>query len=162
MSERKVIEEKLRKKELEIQTLEEKIKAAKLYIQALQDVLRALDSESAASREGDVTLKPGSAVAKVRELIIGKKMPLHINQLIEMLGKEVTRESRASLTSSLAAYVRRGEIFTRPAPNTFGLAELDHVTEPHPQPVPEPPRGFGRIVERVDPTPHKLDDDVPF
>jgi hypothetical protein len=29
----------------------------------------------------------------------------------------------------LAAYVRRGEIFTRPSPNTFGLLELGHDNE---------------------------------
>jgi hypothetical protein len=159
MSERKIIEEKLRKKEQEIQSLEEKIRTAKVYVQALQDVLRSLGgNDPTSSREGESVMKPGSAVAKVREFILNKGTPLHINQLVEMLGKDVTRESRASLTSSVAAYVRRGEVFTRPAPNTFGLAELGHRMMPTSQPLQEPPKGFGTIVE----TSKTEDDDVPF
>ena len=43
MDERKVIEDRLRKKEQEISNLEEKIRAAKVYVQALRDVLKVLD-----------------------------------------------------------------------------------------------------------------------
>ena len=139
MDERKVIEEKLQKKEQEIQTLEERIRAAKVYMQALQDVLKALDGNRAPPKAGETALKPGSGVAKVREMILSTKKPMHINKLVEGLGKDVTRETRASLTSSLAAYVRRGEIFSRPAPNTFGLIELGHVDDSPPAPPPQPP-----------------------
>ena len=159
MSERKVIEDKLRKKEQEIQSLEEKIRTAKVYVQALQDVLRSLGGGgSTPSGEGESAMKPGSAVARAREFILNRGIPLHINQLVELLGKGVTRESRASLTSSIAAYVRRGEVFTRPAPNTFGLIELGHTMMPSSEPAQEPPQGFGKVVEsrRID------DDDVPF
>jgi hypothetical protein len=156
MSERKVIEDKLQKKEQEIQSLEEKIRTAKVYVQALQDVLRSLGGggDSTPSRQGESAMKPGSAVARAREFILNRGIPLHINQLVELLGKGVTRESRASLTSSIAAYVRRGEVFTRPAPNTFGLIELGHAV----MPSPEPPQGFGKIVERRSIN----DDDIPF
>ena len=44
---------------------------------------------------------------------------------------------------SLAAYVRKGEIFTRSGPNTFGLIELGHVNENKANPEHEPPAGFG-------------------
>jgi hypothetical protein len=139
---RQKIQDRLRKKEQEIQALEEKLRAAKVYIQALQDVIRLMEEDDNASEsvQQEASLKPGSAVAKARELILAKGTPLHISDLLLALGKESTRESRASLTSSLAAYVRRGEIFTRPAPNTFGLAELGHVAITA---EPEPPSDFG-------------------
>jgi hypothetical protein len=144
MGERDKIHDKLRKKEQEIQSLEEKLRAAKIYVQALRDVLRILNEDEAPiPQSSDSVLRPGSSVAQARELILQKGVPVHINDLIVGLGKEVTRESRASLTGSIAAYVRRGEVFTRPAPNTFGLVELGHTTIP--EEVQEPPPGFGKL-----------------
>jgi hypothetical protein len=138
---RQKIQDRLRKKEQEIQALEEKLRAAKVYTQALQDVIRLMEEDdNGNSVQPEATLKAGSAVAKARELILARGAPLHISDLLLALGKESTRESRASLTSSLAAYVRRGEIFTRPAPNTFGLTELGHIAVTA---EPEPPPDFG-------------------
>ncbi|HEY8137129.1 MAG TPA: hypothetical protein VIF61_04760 [Methylocystis sp.] len=142
MEDRKKIEEKLRKKEHEIEALEERLKAARVYVQALQDVLRILDQVSDGGPPPAV-LKPGSAVAQARDVILSRGEPVHISALLEAMGKDASRETRASLTSSLAAYVRRSEIFTRPAPNTFGLVELGHTTDERLET--EPPAGFGRI-----------------
>jgi hypothetical protein len=142
ISERRKIEERLRKKEQEIAELEEQIKAARIYLQALQDVLKILPKAPDPTVTAEAVLRPGSAVAQAREVILERGEPVQILELLQALNKEPTRENRASLTSSLAAYVRRGEIFTRPAPNTFGLIELGHHTsevdlEDH------PPTGFG-------------------
>lgn len=161
MEERKIIQTKLKKKEQEIQSLEEKLRSAKIYVQALQDVLRVLESESG-TEGGDSGMKPGSAVAKAREIILTLRKPVHINSLLASLGKDVTREAKASLTSSIAAYVRRGEIFTRPAPNTFGLLELGHTTATEPAAPPQPPQGFGKIVPASPPGSDFMEDDIPF
>ena len=67
-----------------------------------------------------------------------------------------------SLASSLAAYVRRGEIFSRPAPNTFGLLELGHLGGEEAE---EPPSGFGKVTTiREEPKAEvgEVDDDIPF
>lgn len=141
MTERNKIEERLRKKEQEVASLEEKAKAGKVYIQALRDILRMLDSAPDAGT-GESVLKVGSAVAEARQVIRERGVPVHINDILTALGKGITREAKASLTSSLAAYVRRNEIFTRPAPNTFGLAELGHETLADESPS-EPPDNFG-------------------
>ncbi|QWG24313.1 winged helix-turn-helix domain-containing protein [Bradyrhizobium sediminis] len=159
MEERKIIHEKLKKKEQEIQSLEEKLRSARIYVQALQDVLKLVDTNSA-PETGESALKAGSAVNKARETILRRGKPVHINDLLEAVGKEVTRESRASLTSSIAAYVRRGEIFTRPAPNTFGLVELGHKAVVNPAP-PQPPQGFGKI-QPSPPVSHDMDDEIPL
>ena len=140
MSERDRIQERLRKKEQEIQGLEERLRTARIYVQALHDVIKLLDTNKAA-QPTESALKAGSAVAQARELILRQGAPVHINDLLAGLGKEMTREARASLTGSIAAYVRRGEIFTRPAPNTFGLVELGHTAIA--EAAPEPPKGFG-------------------
>ena len=141
MSEREVIQVKIRKKEHEIQALEEKLKTARVYLQALQDISKAFSKDQIPITES--VLREGSAVAQARELILRMGNPIHINDILDGLGRGLTRESRASLTSSIAAYVRRGEIFTRSAPNTFGLLELGHETSSDSEPLSEPPDEFG-------------------
>lgn len=154
MSERSVIETQLSKKEAEILLLEEKLKVAKVYVRALQDVLKELQKDTARSETDiEVSLRKGSSVAQARDVILARGTPIHIDDLLESLGKEITRETKASLTGSLAAYVRKGEIFTRPAPSTFGLIELQHfeIEGEHET----PPSGFGRSSVN-------LDDEIPF
>ncbi len=153
MSERKKIEERLRKKEMEVSTLEEKIKTSKVYVQALRDILKMLGSEDEPDGDAEATLRSGSAVDQARRVILDRREPTHIDEILAALGKDATREAKASLTSSLAAYVRRREIFTRPAPNTFGLSELGHG--PSDDPAVEPPVNFGA-------SPQTDDDEIPF
>src|SRR5436309_2854111 len=116
INERRKIEERLKKKEQEIQELEAKIKEAQVYMQALQDVLKILPKD-ADGDSGAAALRPGGAVAQARTAIKAQGRPLHVDDLLRALGREVNRANKANLSGSLAAYVRRREIFTRPAPN---------------------------------------------
>ncbi len=159
MSERAIIEAQISKKTAEIQGLEEKLKAAKVYMKALKDVLKAIDKGSAEGAAGDAgaTLRKGSLVAQARDVILERGNPIHVDELLEALGREVTRETKASLTGSLAAYVRKAEIFTRPAPSTFGLVELDHQEIADEDQDDGPPQGFGGYAPVED-----ADDEIPF
>jgi hypothetical protein len=156
VSEKKKIEDRLSKKLAEIGTLEEKLRAAKVYAAALRDVLKMLGGDDEADESVETKLRPGSAVAQTREIILGRGEPVHLDDILEAMGKEANRDTKASLAGSLAAYVRRNDIFTRPAPNTFGLVELGHVTVDDDQHA-EPPAGFG--IEPADPD---IEEDVPF
>lgn len=142
MNDDDVILDIIRKKEAEIQGLEARLQAARIYLLALRDVLDAIGK---ATSGGEPGLRDGSSVARAREAILRAGKPVHVSDLLSALGRDVTRASRASLASSLAAYVRREEIFTRPAPNTFGLIELGHRAEPADAP-PAPPPGFGAVA----------------
>lgn len=159
MSERNKIEERLRKKEQEIISMEEKIKASKIYAQALRDILKMLSATPSETiySEIETTLRAGSTVDQARRIILEKGIPVHVDEILLALGKEVTRETKASLTSSLAAYVRREDIFARPAPNTFGLIELGHA-QIYTNTSSEPPVGFGLQLNR----PRNINDDIPF
>lgn len=164
MSDRKKIEERLRRKRAEVAALEEKLRAAKVYVSAFQEVLNMLEFEDA----GDIPpgkLRPGSAVAQARELILQRGVPVHLDDLIVGIGKPLTQANKSSLVGSLAAYVRQNDIFTRTAPNTFGLIELDHDEEQGAVEIEEPPAGFGRqdVASQTHATfESDLDDDVPF
>ena len=144
MSELDVIERKIRKKEAEIQSLEEKLRSARVYIQALLDVRRELDGG-----DESADLRPGSMIALAKDAIARAGTPLHVDDILTAIGK--TADSKSSLTGSLAAYVRRGEIFTRPAPNTYGLIGSPRRDE-------GPPPGFGSRRATFD----KDVDDIPF
>ena len=96
-------------------------------------------------REGSMraadALRAGSEMARTRDAIRAAGTPLHVSDILAAIGKENTKKNRVALAGSLAGYVRKGMIFTKPAPNTFGLAEqggsgqTDHL----------PPEDFGKI-----------------
>ena len=159
MIERRKIEERLRKKEQEILSLEDKIKTAKVYVHALRDIIKMLGSDTSddVDTDAEATLRSGSAVDQARRVILDRGVPVHIDDILTALGKDATREAKASLTSSIAAYVRRDEIFTRPAPNTFGLGELGHFASDETLDM-EPPASFGQHAV----IPKNTDDDLPF
>lgn len=150
MSERSIIQSQMQKKIAEIQLLEEKLKVARIYMKALEDVVRELDRAPTDLVE-DSTLRKGSLVAQTRDAILTRGEPLHVDEILAAIGKEISRESKASLAGSLAAYVRKGEIFTRPAPNTFGLVELGHTDST--EQATEPPEGFGFVSNEHDEIP---------
>lgn len=159
------LQKRIEKKELEIRELEKQLAAANAYLQALQETIRMLPKEPRSGQSLPTQiLRPGSGVAKVREAIIKAGKPLHITELLKALGRPVDKNSRVSLSGSLSGYVKRNEIFTRPAPNTFGLIELNHSQMPED----EPPEDFGSLPddepEKTDQSPAEAgtDDDVRF
>lgn len=119
---REEIQRKLDKKEEEKWNLLDQIRACDIYISSLQDVLKMMPREAEPGKER--SLRPGTAVSQARDAIRKAGKPLHIGQLLEALGKADSKKHRLALSGSLATYVRREEIFTRPEPNTFGLMEF--------------------------------------
>lgn len=113
----------------EIEELERSIRDAQLYLQGLQDAMKALPKESATSEQR--TLRPGTEVAKVRDILMAANKPLHITEIFKQLGKTPDAKNRVSLSGSLSGYVRLGQVFTRPAPNTFGLTEFSNTEKEH-------------------------------
>jgi len=147
MNNRRRIEEKVSRKEQEIQELEMKLREARSYIQALQDVMKLMprdDSESVASQPGTATLRAGSHVSEARSAILKAGRPMHIVEILKAIGRPNDRKTKLAMAGSLATYVRRHEVFTRPKPNTFSLVELDAKTAaPTATARASPPENFG-------------------
>jgi hypothetical protein len=142
MAGRNKIEERIIKKEQEIQELEMKIREARAYVQALQDVAKLLPREQEVEKTADAVLRPGGSLYDARAAILKAGKPLHIADLLRAMGREVDRKGRIGLASSLAAYVRRNEIFTRPKPNTFGLIESQSTPKSEAKKMGMPPKDF--------------------
>ena len=131
---REEIQKRIDKKEEELREFELRIREGKAYIQALSETLRFLPKAPAAPLNPDLALRPGTAMAKVRDAIREAGRPLHITDILKALDRPINRENRGSIVGSLSAYVRKGEIFIKTAPNTFGLAGMGQIS-------PWPPTG---------------------
>ena len=119
---REQIQKMLDRKQQEISDLELQVEKAKAYIQALQDSMRFLPKDNV---QGDTILRPGTALARTRDLLHSEGKPMHIIAILKALSLPNDKKHRLSLSGSLSSYVRSSQIFTRPAPNTFGLMETN-------------------------------------
>ena len=126
------LEEKIKKKEQEIQEYEAKIKEAKVYIEAVKDTMKLLPKSEIKGESPESKIRPGSVISKTLALLKKTGRPMHINEILEGIGKSTSKKDRVALSGSLGWYVRRHEIFNRTAPNTFGLISSE-----------EPPDDFG-------------------
>lgn len=146
MTSRKRIEDKISKKEQEIQELEMKIREARAYVQALHDIAKMLPKVGDATmedEESESSIREGSNVDDARKAISAAGKPLHVVEILKATGKEDNRKNRTGMSGSLAAYVRRNEIFTRPRPNTYGLISMGSVSLASAQHKSVPPDDFG-------------------
>ena len=132
----KDIEKIIRQKKEEIQRLKEKLLRAEVYLEAMQDSLRLI-KKAPRIDQNDNIIRPGSMVHKARTALRKAGKPLHVNILLRTMKKEVNKKNKLSLAGSLGGYIRQKSIFTRPAPNTFGLIEFEQSHDDH------PPEGFG-------------------
>lgn len=123
MGYRERLEKEIEGNRREVGSLSKQLREKKAYGDGLQAALRMIPKEPEANRT--VTLRKDSDVARARDAILMAGHALHITEILVALGKSADdKDARISLSGSIGAYVRQGKIFTRPEPNTFGLAEL--------------------------------------
>lgn len=132
--------------EIHLHELQRRMDMAQSYLQAIQDSIKALPKESSSTVAQEISsaLRAGSIVARTRDAIQEKGEPMHITDILAALGIENTKNSRVSLVGSLGGYVRKGVVFNRPAPNTFGLLGMEMPTAQSNENLPD---GFGGIAE---------------
>ena len=139
------------RKAQEILDLERQIDMAKAYLQAIQDSIKALPRDTPAQatsedRAGD--LRAGSVLARTKEAIQKHGQPMHVTEILRALGLEDTKKVRVSLIGSLGNYVRKGAVFTRPAPNTFGLVGMA-IAAPNGASERALPDTFGNLTDGI-------------
>jgi len=123
MNVRKELDRKVEKKKEEIAALEKALGEARAYLQALEDMRKILPKEP--GFQDEIVLRAGTDLAKARDVLQQEGKPLHVEELLKRMGKPTEKKQKISLSGSLASYVRDHKIFTRPAPNTFGLVEFE-------------------------------------
>jgi len=137
------------KKQAEIRELEGKVREATAYIQALQDSIKVLPRDVS---EEQPELRASSALAKTKELIENSGKPLHISEILKLLGRPADKKNRVSLSGTLSSYARTGRIFKKTAPNTFGLIKQNNGNsysgsddEADSEPLAKFPASFGKL-----------------
>lgn len=100
------------------------IEQREFAVQELQAVLKGLPpDEGAEGPQPEPALRKNSDVGKARELLREVRTALHVDDILRRLNRPINKKSRASLSGQISIYVRKGQIFTKPEPNTFGLRE---------------------------------------
>lgn len=122
MSIRKEIERKIERKRAEVEELQRQVDAGKAFIDGLQEALRLTPPDEDAPV---VELRQGSDLESVRNILRQETKPMHIDSIIVKMQKDYTGNMRAGLAGSLSSYARRNKVFTKTAPNTFGLIEFN-------------------------------------
>lgn len=131
MNLRRKLENQLKKKKQEIQTLETekqeidaKMREAKAYMQGIEDTLKMLPRESIdVVGSAEQSIRPSSTVGKTLQILKSEGKSLHVKVILKRMDKACTKNTLAALSGQIGQYVRQGRVFTRPAPNTFGLLE---------------------------------------
>lgn len=118
------LEKRIRDKEIEIQALEIALKEARAYLQAVRDVLRLSSKPSEEKNYSNNTnIRAGSILEQVYTILNKAGQPMKIMDILKAMGKNQTTENRQSLVGSINSYARKGKLFTKTGPNTFGLIE---------------------------------------
>jgi hypothetical protein len=126
MGYRETLSRLIEKKDQELARLESDAAHLRSYIEGLNDALKTLPKDTAnGPEERQHVLRPNSALARARDALMRAGQPLYIDDLLLAVGKELTPENRVSLAGTLSSYVRGGRVFTKTAPNTFGLLEFN-------------------------------------
>lgn len=137
MGMREKLEDRIKRKEQEIQESEAKIREARAYIQAMQDAVKLLPKGEARNGGAETVLRQGGGAHKAYMALKEAGKPLHISEILKAIGMLNNKANRISLGGTLARYARSQQIFGRPAPNTFELIVKES------QPETGPPDDFG-------------------
>jgi hypothetical protein len=152
MGVRQNLEKKIEIKRQEVVELEVKLRETQAFLSGMQEALKVLPREAVVGAVAQ-TLRAGSDLANARDYLARVGRPAHVTEILEELNKDgSTTRKRASITSSLASYARKGEIFKRTGPNVFALIELD-VSNTDVAPATsgeEPPSDFGDLPDTAD------------
>ncbi|HEV7217463.1 MAG: hypothetical protein ACHP8A_06885 [Terriglobales bacterium] len=131
------------KKQQEIRGLDIQMREGVAYIQALQDSMKLLPRNVEGGTDPEQSLREGSTLAKTRDLLRHSGTPLPISEILKLLGKPQDKKHRISLAGTLSGYARKGRVFTKTAPNTFGLIEFGQSE----QTEEELPAEFGSMTQ---------------
>lgn len=123
---RRKTENKISQMVEKIQQLKADTLAAEAELKGMKEILKFLPKEG--DKALKTTLRVGSLAEKAYKALSKNKTSMHVSDLLLAIHRANNKKNRLSLSSVLAQYVRKVEIFSRPAPNTFGLMSWDTNT----------------------------------
>lgn len=116
---------KIEAKRKDIEALKFQLVEAQSFLLGMEEALKFVPEDDALNGHNGSFLRPGTDLAKSREAILNSGRALHINEILKAIGKEVGKRQRVSLAGNLSYYAKGRRIFTKTAPATYGLIELE-------------------------------------
>ena len=132
------------KKDGEISDLRLQLAQAEAYLQAIQDSIKVLPKEPLNDKT-EPELRPGTLLSQAKDVLKAEGKPMHVNEILKKMGKNVDKSSRISLSGSLSAYVRKRMIFKKTGPNIFALVETPLQSKGMQNEEGDLPDGFGSV-----------------
>lgn len=124
------LENRIARERRKLADLRNEIVRREAFIQGLSEALKMLPADISSIQQSVAEpLRAGSDIRRAQQLLSVATGPLHVSGILKGIGKEDTKQNRASLTSSLARYARKGEIFQREGPNMFSLIAIGSTEE---------------------------------
>lgn len=124
------LERRIDRTKAEIAELHRQAAMKESYLLGLQEALKLAPREATTNDNPQQAFRAGSSTAKAYAALKRVGRPMHVKDLLGIMGKAPNRNNYSSLSSSLNAYVKRGEFFTKPEPNTYGLIEFSDAGAP--------------------------------
>jgi len=122
-SARRKVEGKISLKKQEILVSQANTVRLEAELRGMLDVLKVLPRDESTSGETKKVLRNGSHADKAYKALKKAGEPLYVDQMLTAMKRAVSKKNRITVANVLAQYARKNEIFSRPAPNTFGLIE---------------------------------------
>lgn len=127
MSANALIERLISAKKAEILELQKRLAEAEAFVAGLEAAKRASQRAASMSNEPE-QLRPGSLMFRAREAMQKAGKPLHVVEMLEIIGESTERKKRAAFAGSVASYARKGKFFKKVGPNTFCLLDEKEET----------------------------------
>ncbi|OGQ04803.1 MAG: hypothetical protein A2W61_07170 [Deltaproteobacteria bacterium RIFCSPLOWO2_01_44_7] len=108
--------------EATIATAQKELDKILAQLELIEDVRKKVPQSNKPNQERP--LREGSELAHARDIIKSSGKPMHADEILKALGKELTRANKASIVGSLNRYSEEGRTFYKDAPNTFGLLTM--------------------------------------
>src|SRR5258708_6898163 len=127
--EREISKRSKRIEQLKVQRddVDRQIRDEQIGLDAIMGVKKLIKPVSKASKSKSHELRANSDLERVRQILLTKDTPLHIKEIVRLLGKEDEKKAILSLAGSMSGYAKENRIFSKPGPNIFGLREKKYV-----------------------------------
>jgi hypothetical protein len=140
MAVREDIEKRIEREKQKISDLQKQIERCNAFILGMQEALKFIPktgekiTKEYYFRSGDTK--------QAYEVLKQSAKPLSINEILSLIGKEPTKQNKASLSSSLHRAVKKSGLIKKVASNMFTITE-NEVNKEVEEPI-DLPDGFGK------------------
>jgi hypothetical protein len=135
---------------LQVAEIEASIAEARILMSAWEEIVDDLPKALGAEQDATRKIRPNSNIDQVLKLLRKERRAMHIIEILTLMGLDPNKKNRSSITGTIGPYVRSGQVFTRPAPNTFGLLEWSEPDTEDSRPKHAEPSGLIRADEGFD------------